>query len=316
MDVLVIAVHDHANTGWRIAQCLKHIGFDYLALKGQFHPFHYPEQMPIYPPLAAVDETQLMPVCKDLCHLASKAKVIHYIGSVVVQPGVDLYKKNIVVNHGGSTYRRHHEIINNTYDFVDASVIQCPDLLELGAENEQWVYYPVDTDLIKPDFKTNSPLKVGHFPSNPMVKGSDKIRRVAESISGIDFICDTQRVIWSENLKRVAECDVLVETLSLSLGNEKYGEWGNAAIEAAAMGKIVITNSLTEDKYKEEFGEKPALIIANSESELKEKLTMLSAMSEAEINRLKIDMRHWVLKHHSIPATARRLWDKVYKDFF
>jgi len=316
MDVLILAIHDHANTGWRFSQCLKHIGFDYIALKGQFHPFHYPEQMPIHPALAAVDQTQLMPVCKDLYHLASKAKVIHYIASVVVQPGVDIYEKNVVVNHGGSVYRQHHDIISKTYDFVDASIIQCPDLLGLGAKNEQWIYYPVDTDLIKPDFKTNRPLKVGHFPSNPKIKGSDGIRAVAEQVKGIEFIYDRKRVIWGDNLKRVADCDIIIETLSLSLDGAKYGEWGNAAIEAAAMGKIVITNSLTEDKYKEEFGEKSALIIANSEAELKEKLTMLSELSDNEINMLKIDMRNWVLKHHSIPATARRLWDKVYKDFF
>ena len=55
-------------------------------------------------------------------------------------------------------------------------------MLGLGAKNEHWIYYPVDTDYLKADYKTPNKLVIGHFPSNPDVKGTEAITRVISKL--------------------------------------------------------------------------------------------------------------------------------------
>jgi ribonuclease HI len=77
------------------------------------------------------------------------------------------------------------------------------------------------------------------------------------------------------------------------------------------MGKIVVTNSLAKDLYAKEFGS-CALQIANDSKALEQTLKMILSLSEKEIQDKKHESREWVEQKHSIPATAKRLWDKVY----
>ena len=114
----------------------------------------------------------------------------------------------------------------------------------------------------------------------------------------------------------------LVLTLSLSAGGPEgkvqvfgktYGEWGNSAIEAAALGKIVITNSLTQDLYEKEFGD-CALHIANEPERLESMLKYFLHLGDDLIYQKKQETRAWVEDTHSMKATAKRLWEKVYKD--
>ena len=336
-EVLMLAKDDWANTGWRFFKCIQSLGIDILALKSHYHRMAYPEQIPIHPVMAVAGAKQKNAAWINIPELivyANKAKVIHYIGSCVIFCGVELNDKKVVMQHGGTAYRNHYKDMNEAYeDFVDVSIIQCPDLLGLGAKNEQWIYYPVDTDYIKPDFTTKDKLVIGHFPSNPDVKGSNAITKVIRKLEsdpeyknrfeyiGIrsdkkhtwskEFIKDCL-VYWVDNLQRLKKCDIIIETMALSLQGETYGEWGNTAIESAALGNIVVTNSLTSEQYKKEYGD-CALNIANNEIELESTLKRLLSYSNKEISVLKQRTRQWVEDNHSMPVTAQRIWNKVYK---
>jgi glycosyltransferase involved in cell wall biosynthesis len=261
--------------------------------------------------------------------LAKEARVIHFHGSTFVE-NLDLSDKKVVVQHGGSTYRVDPNACNNIFNLVaDATIIQCPDLLNLGAKNEHLIYYPVDTNLIQPDYNPKgSKIIIGHFPSNPLAKGTKGILRVIEKLSrdsefkkrfkyvgAINHTGKQHQIPWKDHLERMAQCDIIIETMCLNYKGKKFGEWGNAAIESASLGKVVLTNSLTSDIYAKEYGN-CALNIINNEEELESKLKRLLSVGQEELMQKKIETREWAVRNHSMTACARRLWNKVYKDFF
>jgi len=98
-------------------------------------------------------------------------------------------------------------------------------------------------------------------------------------------------------------------------GAKVFGEWGNTAIEAASLGKIVVTNSKSTDIYRREYGG-CALNIVNNKSQLEKTLVRLLQMSDKELKKEKMRTRAWVVENHSMEANAKRLWEKVYSKFF
>ena len=309
---LMLTMDDWANTGFRFNKCLRMLGLEALMFKGALHPFLYPEQAMIHPNFKGLSEAGI----PNLDEIAREADVLHFVASTLVDTGVLLRDKKVVMQHGGSIYRQKHEEINDQYNkFVDATIIQCPDLLGLGANNETLIYYPVDTDWIQPVYEPKADVPIiGHFPSNPEVKGTKLIVEAMDELekSGLKFhfVCETNRISWTENLKRMADCDIIIETCAPEQNGKKYGEWGNTALEAAALGKVVITNTLSEDVYRKEYGELP-LLIANDKDAIKEHIGYLLRLPDV-LNQHKHVTRGWVETHHSMQATAKRLWERVY----
>ena len=316
-DVLFLAYDDNANTGHRFWRCARELGLNAAMFKGKSHPFGYPEQAPLHPslmhePICFSPATVLAP---GLESLVESSKIIHLIASTF--PMVGLQYKNVVVQHGGSSYRQNPEACNNVFNpIVSHSIIQCPDLLGLGAKNEKWIYYPVDTVSLKPHFtkKGDVPI-IGHFPSNPNVKGTVLIERVIRSIANerrFVYIGSADRVPWTDNLKRMIECDIIIEGCAAKQENKVYGEWGNTALEASALGCSVVTHCLSKDKYESEFGHL-APRIANTEEELRNQLLDLLKDWDT-VQSHKVECRKWAEENHSIPVTAKRLWNLVYKE--
>jgi len=108
------------------------------------------------------------------------------------------------------------------------------------------------------------------------------------------------------------KCDVIIETIQPELRGKPFGEWGNTALEASALGKIVITNSIRQDIYIKEYDNMPPLFIANDGDMLEQRIKEICDMDEKVIKGMKQIHLNWVEKYHSIPATAKRLWDNVY----
>ena len=90
---------------------------------------------------------------------------------------------------------------------------------------------------------------------------------------------------------------------------------GNTVVEAAALGKVVITNSLSIEQYEREYGKCP-LHITNNTAELKMKIEELLDMSRTDLIAEGVKSREWVVRYHSMRATAEKLRDKVYSRFF
>jgi len=333
IDVLMLAKNDWANTGYRFWRCARSLGLNTIMFKGERHAFRYENQAPLHPSLTGlpVDLYPVTVMAPYLEFLLAQARVVHFLASTfILTPGWKWSPETkVVVQHGGSTYRLAPDRSNAIFNPIcDATIIQCPDLLELGAKNETLIYYPVDTDALQPQFEPRylGKILVGHFPSDPSVKGTAEILKIVGKLEadptvstrfgyqGIRNVGGTAHwVPWEEQLQRVGACDVIIETVNPSIAGRKFGEWGNTALEAAAMGKIVVTNSLSVDVYKREYGGNPALHIANTPEALESCLRDLMAMPDEEIAQRKHHARDWAVKNHSMEATAKRLWERVYR---
>jgi len=331
MNVLMLTYNDWANTGYRFSRCLKHLGLNVTYFKGNLHKFNYPEQAAIHQAIAEKKPLAWFPVVvrvPELQYLAKKADIIHFIASTLIDTGVDLRTKKVVVQHGGTTYRLESEAVNKLFNqFADAAIIQFPTLLGYGAKNEHLVYYPVDTDYIKPkDFNTcgKGKLIIGHFPSDWTAKGTKIIIDVLEKLKKTEYGkrfeyvglqgLHNEQIYWYENIERMRKCDVIIETIQPELRGKPFGEWGNTALEAAALGKLVITNSIRQDIYKKEYNNIPPLFIANDKEMLEQRIKEICDMPDAEIKERKMLHRDWAERYHSIPATSGRLWETVYKN--
>ena len=335
LDVLILTHSDSANTGWKLFKCAQRAGLKVIGLKALFHSFYYPEQLPSYPDIrnARKADVKGLPMFaipkKDsmIKTLIENTKIVHFTSSTVIDTGVDLSKKNVVINHSGRDYRFFHDTINEVYnEFVSSSVMQTPDLLGYGAKNEQLIYFPVDTQFIKPDYTEHDKLRIGHFPSGSTSKGTEMILKVIKDLPqdkieylGCTVVEDLEKkalVMWHVNLRRMAECDVIIDTIAPTAYSAKYpyGEWGNTTLEAAALGKVVITNSHRHDVYKNTYG-RSELVIANNEDDLRYSLDKILGLSKEKLLKKKVHTRSWVEIKHSIKATAERFMINVYGDY-
>lgn len=313
-DVLYLCANDWANSGYRYAKCLRSLGLNVVGVKVNHHPFFYPETLPTYPDLTN-EQAQFL-----VNH--SHVTVLH---NTTYIEGIDWSKTNVVAQHGGFSYRQGHNEVNKYLNpIAKATIIQCPDLLGLGAVNEHWISFPVDTDYIKPSNKPiGDRLVFGHFPSVAASKGTAEIVKVIDEIKDprMEYVgvrpetAQKEIVPWNANLSRIAGCDAYIESLFLKQHDMEVGEFGNQALEAAAMGKAVITNCTHIDRYRKEYGQ-PPFFVANTPGELYGRIQEVLAMDPETLKGCQDVFRDLVVQHHSIHATAKRMWDKVYRGLF
>jgi len=304
------------------------MGLKPMMFKGHPHPFCYPEQGVIHPSIRDASGSPPVFFAPGMADFVKNAKVVHFTSSTVIDTGVDLTKKNVVLNHSGYGYRDDPESMNRAFNpFVDAHIVQMPDLMGLGANNEHLIYFPVDTEFIQPVYRRKSDkLIIGHFPSMMKHKGTSKIVELLEKMSQDKDLAGKfayygsdakthHTMAWYQHLERLAECDVVIDVFNTEVFGKQYGEWGNTSFEAAALGKLVITNSLKIGTYYEEYG-RCALNIANDIEQLEETLRRIISLSPHDLQLERESTRNWVERNHSIPATSRRLWDRIYSGFF
>ena len=314
MKILIVARSDWANMAYKYQESLRSVGVDAKAVT------------------TSSPNLSCIPYHAETCRLekikgyARHAEIIQFMHSKYIPIGKDFKKtKRLFVFHGGSAYRRNPEQVNNIFNhIVEKSIIQTPDLLGLGAKNEVWVPACVDTDRLKPNYeRQGKKIIIGHFPSNAEVKTSEGINLVMKNLESkfgnkFEYIFSSKRLNWEENMKRVSQCDIYIDACTPILKTKKspngntYGEWGVAAPEAAALGKVVISHMLNHKRYVQEFG-KCEIRVANSLKEIRKTITKLLKMSDEELIQIKKDTRLWVEKFHSYEFMGRRLRETVYE---
>ena len=335
IEVLLLAKYDWCNTSYRFVKCMEYLGLNVVAYKGVLHPYDYPEIIETHPALK-VHSICLHPIiisAPELRPLVERAKVIWLATETYIDTGVNLKNKKVIVGFRGQTYLKNMKASQAVFNRIsDVSLITWLPLYGHGLKNEQLVLWPVDTDFIQPNYKeNNSKLIIGHFPSTPQNKGTDLIVSVINKLKkeysdkfeyvGLADSSFNKRILrqpfhvdWVDNLERMKKCDILIETIKPTLHGKVLGDWSNTALEAAALGKIVITNFRNLELYEREYGQHE-IHIANDAEQLEDRLIRLFECSYDEIVRKQKAARKWVEDNHSIPVTAQRLWDKVLKTF-
>lgn len=202
---------------------------------------------------------------------------------------------------------------------VTKTIIQTADLLGLGAKNEVWIMPPANLDLLKADYtpcRTDGKLSIGHFPSSNC-KGSygilESFRKLKKNNPDrLEYHIDSNTVSWKENIERMKKCDIIIDAIAPVQGSKRYGEWGVTALEAAAMGKIVISHFGGYDKYIEEFDRDCRLFVANTLAQMEFSICSILAMTQDILREIKMQTREWVERSHSYEAVGNRMRKLVY----
>lgn len=299
--ILFVSHSDWANVGYLFAKSLQSIGKDAVAVTKKRHPYSYPHQ------------ANLIRSNEELQSLAKKADVIVWMHSVYTPLKIDLAEKKLAVFHGGSAYRNNHKAVNAVFNpHVQVSLIQTTNLWGLGAKNEKLISPPVDTVALRPIYVEAEKIVVGHYPSAGKkwtnCKGTKEIEGVIYRLKKnpelkyqFEFRHSMQLIPWVKNIQRVSECDIYIE----SHGQVGAG-FGLSGLEAAALGKVVITRWLKPNPYFEEYGITP-LCIANTTTELYNNLVELIVESKSKRRELRKAHHEWVEENHSFEAVGRRL---------
>ncbi len=292
MSVVFISRKDSSNLGYAFAESLKSVGMPAWSLSRYTNAHQYPRQA------TRMSRSRLAKAVRG-------AKVIVWMHSSYQElSNIDLKGKKFAVFHGGSRYRHYPENMNRIFNpMVDLSLVQTWSLLGLGAKNEFWLPPPVDTDSIKLEFYVRKPFTVAHYPSQAN-KGTVEINSVmGELRKSRDFFYSHSRSVlpWSKNMARMAMCDIYIEQFKCPAR-----DWGVQALEAAALGKIVVANCAGIKGYEREFGD-CFLHVANTKEGLKETLEKLLAMSETDLLESQMETRRQMESVYSYRAIGTRL---------
>lgn len=313
LDVLLLAKADYSNVGYLYAEALQSVGVNAEAWAVNPSPRKYDRHAYLFNSLK-----------DDVLPLAQKAKAILFMHSRLVS-AINIEDKFITVFHGGSRYRNKPEKMNQIFNpIVDKSIIQTGDLLDLGAKNQVWILPCIETELFAPDYERHDSKRIiAHYPHKGYVKGTETIYNVLTRLEDNDVYCNNKEgwkwyinditVSWEDNLRRIAGCDIYIEATKSELREKPYGEWGLTALEAAALGRVVITHFRSYERYLKEYGPCP-LVIANNERELEAAVRKVLEMSWDEINDLKRATRAWAEKYHSLKVIGQRLKEEVYNE--
>ena len=287
MQIGILCSEDHANFAYNLSKCI-----DSIAYKLSPHPFGYAEQLPL---IKIEDIRDAYKDCDVVLMVHSDWELLQNLDN------------QLVINYAtGTKFRQDHQRINSKFN-APFSLIALPEF-QYTANSPKYLVGAVDINL--PPKKLGDKLVIGHFPSNPSVKGTMDILRIVEDLrrwNDFDFVYSTDRVGHEYNLNRINSCDIYIELLASEQGGKPYGSFGVSALEAAALGKIVITQAINDGGlYNDTYGVNMLNLVKNEEGLRKTLSGMLNYKGDYILGQQALT-KDWVRQHHSYEATGKKL---------
>lgn len=302
MRVLNISHQDFANFSYSNSMALKSVGVDCVSVTLDKHPFDYPEHSSVVS-------------LEDMVELAKQVDVVQFF-----HDNISLFNmitpyckgKKLIAYHTTSLYRRDYQRLNQLMNpFIHRAVNCMPEFMGKGAKNEVYMVGAVDSEYLK-TFKKEPkrPYIIGHYPSNPEVKGTKKIIELMKEVPGegelYEFRYSTEQVSYQDQLKRIGECDIYIEmfTEKDGLGSE-YGNFGITALESSAMGKVVFTQHNNSNVYQKNYGLNP--LITNITIPLHGEFYDM-------INDTQLLNLWWIERNHSYKSSGEYILKNILND--
>lgn len=293
--VLILSQNDYSNLGHLWGKSLRSIGVECVDLVIQPHRF-YPEQSEV----AAIGRMV------EMCIKAEVVIVMHT--SDYIYNHVQYCGKKIIVAHTGTRYRENHIAFNEKFKGI-RSISDQSEFSVLG--NHEYIVAPVELESA-PLYREGK-FKVGHYPSHPVVKGTDEIIQMLRSMQDrFNWMHSTAPVPHTQQLKRMAACDIYIELFKPELNGRPYGCFGVTALEAAAMGNIVVTNNLYPDVYTMSYGTCP-FIIANTADEFVNAVDKLLRTNPFTFKKMQCETIEIMKENHSYESTGNKIAKFVYE---
>lgn len=292
-NVVMLATNDWTNFGAQQAKCLRSVGIYAKMFIKNNHIFNYPDQGTLFTSM------------NDIRSHIDNAEIIHLMHSQDAIPGASLAGKKVVVTHTGTPYRNAPQKMNDYFNKItDLTIVEGDLYNKPGNKKEVWTSTQVcNLAQIQPcyDRINKDKLVIGHNPSSGK-KGTEAVKKIISDVRGdFEFRCNTNRVSWEEQQKRMSQCDIYIERF-------KGGSaaFGITALEAAALGKIVITTCAHTALYEKTIGPL-GLISVMTPEEMKNKIEELINLPAEKIQEMKYASRSWIEKYHSYEAVGKRL---------
>lgn len=288
MKILNISTSDWARFQWDNMNALCSVGIHCDSITRNRHHF-YEEQ------------SEIVPEIKDICQRMQDYDVIQFFHDDLnlyrqIKPA--LLSKKVIVYHTSSAYRATPEGINHEMKNADRHVCAMPEFMAM-CPGAIYMVGAVDTDKLYHNEDNGDGF--GHYPSNPKVKGTDRIIELMSG-SGIELSYSTDQVGYEDQIKRIRSCKCYIEMFTERDGNARpYGDFGITALEAAAMGIPVITNARNWEVYFNVYGRLPFLI-ANDEREFLKQVTLVQNIPYYRI--FCDEFRSMIVYRHSYKASG------------
>ncbi len=298
--ILNLCTHDYANFMYDNMLSLQAIGVNCVGLKRKKHIFNYHDQCRI------ARDSEI----KETISHANTIQIFHSDLKCLSLVNQAEFKGQLIVYHTGTNYRQNHELLNSRFNaYVDRSVVALTEFIGLGSKNEVYVVGAVNTDYLVPIPIPKPEFRFGHFPSDPEVKGTKKILSM---MYGHDLCYSTDQFSYEYHISRMRSCRVYVELFAPTQNGKPYGSFGISALEAAALGLVVITQCFGIEHYWKTYG-KPVLFLTKDKYDFMATIETLSQNKtpEKEIKTLQSASRKWVVEKHSHQATGQYILDNV-----
>jgi len=299
--IALLCIADNCNRTYKMARALRMQGLEVKAIKNKWHPYLYPNQIDV----------------KGLHRLIATASLADVVWLTMGEPQlIDMMRainKPLIVTYSGTKYRQNSEVINAKLNKIPhARIIQLgADLMKLGPKDAKFFSCRIiEDDVIKPKYNRNTIPVIGHFPSNPDKKGTEKINKIIERLKGhgYEFEYRTQNSPVRHDLviHKMQQCDIYIDQLFEKQGDKPMGEAGNQSYEAAACGCVVITN-MADTSYYESVHGPIGFELANNEEELYYKIVELITLPQNKLIDKCKESRKWVVKTHGLEAMGKGL---------
>lgn len=290
MRIGLLCASDWSNFGYNLERSLISNKIDVISYKLDPHPFGYEKQTELIKVNEIKDKYK---DCDVVILLHSDWELLTYLDNKLVIP-----------YHTGTKYRQGYKEINEKFN-SPISLIALPEF-QFTAPEFKYLVGAIDTDILQPTGVCSTPIKFGHYPSNKDVKGSNEIVSTMVQLP-VSFNYSFERVQYSEQIERLKAIDVYVELMASEQGGKPYGSFGITCLEAAALGKIVITQNLNDNGlYNDNYDIPPLNFIKNKE-DLRKIVLNLDNYSDSHILGQQMITRNWVVNNHSYEATGKRL---------
>lgn len=288
MRVLNLSNMDFANMSHENANSLRAVGVDCVDWSFHRHVFNYQSQ----------SEQKTMSDVKRQYKSFDVIQIFHSDANIF--KAIEDHS-NLIIYHTGTRYRNNKERYDSIFEGQKIFTDQCEFLLH----NKDFTYIaPHFTYVQPPKIKHKRKLIVGHFPSNPIVKGTDKIYKMIEPFKEkFDFVINESRLSHQENLNRIANCDIYIELFSPMMNGNLYGCFGVTAFEATALGCLVITNNVNQQAYEDAYGEHN-FVIANDEIKFH---NILNVLEIDNFDFIRNTYHNAFIEKHNINAAGTRL---------
>lgn len=290
MKVVSLSTSDWSNFQYNFSESLRSVGVDSSSYVLNSHPFGYPK----------ASEVTTREAMTELCRNADFVIIHHSCNELLnLIPAVP----RIIHYAAGTKYRERYNTMNEAFKGCH-TFYALPEFAPLVPPGSHYIVGAVDTDYLQPSGYNGGVF--AHYPSNPGVKGTATINRIMAEFPGIDYRTSNERVNWQEQINRISKCDVYIELLAPTQGGRPYGSFGITCLEAAALGKLVITQNLTgAELYQDTYDEFPP-VEASDENQMRE---AVKAFIDHPFGVLLLgrDHRDWIIRNHSYRATGERV---------